>query len=391
MSLLLVVSKLAEEKTGGVQTRIINYSKNLPKFDIKPTILAISKTYPKISKEKYFGTTLYKFPRRKWFIFPWFLVKIIKRHKIDILHILEGACGLLHVLSLFIARLLRLRTGLSLYAGEMTDVALQNKIIPKIKLNLSQKLAQKIAVNSKATASIVPKRYKNKIAIVYPGVNLELLKYKVEKSKTNRINLLYVGRIFRKKGVDDLIKALALVLEQFPHVYLTIVGATAKSEIYKQHAKDLGIKEEVEPDSISVYKKLAEVLGIADKVKFTGEIRNLKKLAEFYSNCDIFLMTSKESKPPSGFESFGCVFLEAALFKKPVIGTRFYGIKEAVVDGSIGLLVEPDNPQDLARAIIKLIKNPDLRKKLGQAGYERTLAHFKDIDSTRQLAGVYKD
>ena len=94
--------------------------------------------------------------------------------------------------------------------------------------------------------------------------------------------------------------------------------------------------------------------------------------------------------PPGGFESFGCVYLEAGLFKKPVIGTKHFGVQEAVRDNYTGLLISENSPKEIAQAIFKLINNPDLRKYLGEINYKRTINNFMDIHSAKQLASVYK-
>lgn len=388
MNILLIVAKLAEEQTGGVQTRVINYVKNLPKFNIIPTLLSIG-DYQKITSSAYFGATLYKFPKssKKSILF---LPKILKKHKINAVHVLEGALGGFQILTILISRLLGKKTGVSFYGGEIWDIEKIKIKKERLKIKLCLALAHRIIVNSKATASLILKKFQKKVKIVYPGVNSEFLKYlNLFKKQDKTINLLFVGRIYRRKGVDNIIKALALVTKQFPDIRLWIVGKNIKNPIYKDEAKKLGLKNNLPAESIAVYKNLAKKLDVANQVKFLGEIKDIKKLAFYYSTCDIFVMTPNLTQPPSGFESFGCVYLEANLFKKPVIGSAHFGVKEAIIDGQTGLLVPEANPEKLAKAIIKLIKSPFLRKKLGQRGFRRVITQFMDINSTEQLVNAY--
>jgi phosphatidylinositol alpha-1,6-mannosyltransferase len=368
LNTLIICSKLSEEQTGGVQTRIINYAKNLPKFGINPHILSIAK-YKNKSESKYRGVPIYKFPHQKSLDLISFLLS--KRGKFKLIHSLEGVTGKQQAYLLFLCKLLRKKVCISLYGGEMFDIIQRKKLFERIRLKTVQLLSSKIIINSKATAQLIPKRFTKKVRIVYPGVNSELLKYKYENIDKNKngYNLLFVGRLIRRKGLDDIIKALSIVTKDFPQATLKIAGEGPNLETYKSLAKKLKVKE---------------------KVKFLGEIKEASQLAKLYSECDIFTMAPKlVQNPPGGFESFGCVYLEAGLFKKPVIGTKHFGVKEAVINGETGILVNENSPQEIATTVIKLLENPELRKKLGENGYQRTKSYFMDVNSTKQLAKVY--
>ena len=75
-------------------------------------------------------------------------------------------------------------------------------------------------------------------------------------------------------------------------------------------------------------------------------------------------------------EGFGIVFLEAALCGKPSVGSRSGGIPEAIEHGKTGILVDPENVDEIARELIRLLKDNDLRIKMGEAAKERVLKHF---------------
>lgn len=367
--MLLMTSRLSEERTGGVQTRIINYAKNLPKFGIKPIILSIS-DYRKREKTLYQNCILYKSPKESLWAFFLFFKTLLKKHKIDIIHVLEGALGFRQILALFLARIFKLKCGISFYGGELWDIEKSKIKSQKLKLKLILMFASNIVVNSKATSKFIPKKFQKKVHIVYPGVNSEFLAYNKEQNsgQQKKFNLLYVGRIIRRKGIDDILRALKIVSRTLPNVELTVVGPDTKSTPHLQLIKELNLQ---------------------NQVRLIGEITDIKTLAKYYSECDVLVMAPKIVQPPCGFESFGCVFLEAGLFKKPVIGTNHFGVCEAVLDGKTGLLVSENNPKEMAKAILKLIENPELRKKLGENNYERTRKCFMDIDSTEQLAKVY--
>ena len=118
---------------------------------------------------------------------------------------------------------------------------------------------------------------------------------------------------------------------------------------------------------------LALRLGVADAVRFVGAIPN-EELALWYSLGEVFVMPSR-SEPPD-VEGFGIVFLEAAACERPVVAARAGGVPDAVADGISGLLVEPNDEEGLARALIELLSDPARRADLGRRARERVLAEF---------------
>jgi phosphatidylinositol alpha-1,6-mannosyltransferase len=107
-------------------------------------------------------------------------------------------------------------------------------------------------------------------------------------------------------------------------------------------------------------------------VKFLGDIPD-EKLGALYSQADIFAMTSMPHK--LSVEGFGLVYLEAGAHGLPVVAHDIGGVPEAVVDNTTGLLVSSDDPGALTAAFARLIADPDLRRRLGDAGRVRALAH----------------
>ncbi len=83
---------------------------------------------------------------------------------------------------------------------------------------------------------------------------------------------------------------------------------------------------------------------------------------------------------PSYREGFGVVALEASAVGLPVIGSHVYGLTDAVVDGATGVLVPPQDSQKLAKAMMELSSDKDLRKTLGAAGKERAKRNFNSAD-----------
>jgi phosphatidyl-myo-inositol dimannoside synthase len=161
------------------------------------------------------------------------------------------------------------------------------------------------------------------------------------------------------KGVDTVIEALPEVITKVPDVQYVIIGSGSDSDRLK---------------------KLAQSVGISNRVHFLGSVDDAM-LRACYRACDIFVM-------PSAKEGFGFVFLEAMQYAKPVIAADMGGSPEVVQDGVTGLLVQYGDVPQLAEAIIRLCLNPELRTKLGRAGYRRLQEKFTFPQFKRTLTGI---
>jgi hypothetical protein len=174
----------------------------------------------------------------------------------------------------------------------------------------------------------------------------------------DQLNILYVGRLEKRKGIDTLFRAIPKVLQEIPAASFTIVG------------KDTDLA----PGGES-YKKY--LLKNTDKkyhkyISFTDFISS-EQLQEYYRNCDIFVA-------PSLYESFGQIYIEAMAWEKPVIGCNAGGIPEVIDDGRTGFVITPDDANELAKRIIAL-RDSSLREQMGMRG-RRTV---EDVFSVRNM------
>ena len=99
---------------------------------------------------------------------------------------------------------------------------------------------------------------------------------------------------------------------------------------------------------------------------------------------DIFVMSSIT-------EGLGTSILDAMACRKPVVGTTAGGIPESVVDGTTGFLVPPRDEVALARAIVQLLRDPDLRARMGDAGFARVSESFGVERMVRETLAVYEE
>ncbi len=177
--------------------------------------------------------------------------------------------------------------------------------------------------------------------------------------------VLFVGRLEARKGIDVLLAAIPLVLGEVPHARFSIVGddtlAGRDGRTYKETFLAGG--------------------DWSGAVRFEGRMDD-DALPGAYSRCDVFVA-------PSRFESFGLVLLEAMRAAKPVIGCDVGGMPEVIDDGKSGLLVPPSDPRALADAIIRLLRDPALRQQMGRAGRERFLASFTSGRMAQESESLY--
>ena len=199
-------------------------------------------------------------------------------------------------------------------------------------------LYQSFVVNSPYLAEQLEKMMPGKDIKVIPNIVDESLA-SLETLENNYI--LFLGRIdIYQKGLDTLLEAFQRVTGH-KQVELVIGGG----------GKD-----------IERLRGMLSRLDLQRQVRLEGMVYGQRK-EELLSSCLFVCM-------PSRFESFGNVAIEAAACAKPIIGTRIPGLRDTVRDGETGILVEADNSEELSQAMLRLLDDSALRRKLGQAGRE---------------------
>ncbi len=346
-------------KEGGVANYLANFCKYLPNDKI--IVLANKQE----NSEHFDHKQNYKIIRTKLyhdFFWPAWLKtigqakKIIKQERIEQIIIS-------HVLPMgYIALLLKLPFIVSLHGY---DILLAKKNPwKKFWASLILQKAKYIIANSHFTKKAILDLgiKEDKITIVYPCPNIkpenlnetEKLIIKRELDLEHKKIMLSVGRLVKRKGFDLVIKALPEVLKQIPNLIYLIVGNG--------------------PERLNL-EKLAEELQVADHLTVIEDVKD-SNLPCYYDLANIFLMPARIINK-TNVEGFGIVYLEANSFAKPVIAAKSGGVEDAVIDGQTGILVNPENVQQISSAILKLFNNPELMNKLGIQGKNRVLAEFQ--------------
>jgi len=171
----------------------------------------------------------------------------------------------------------------------------------------------------------------------------------------------FVGRIVPHKGIKTVLEAWRLLLPDIrSRAYLCFFGAPEHTRM-----QDLVEQAASEPDL---------------HVKYMGHSSDMPA---WYSTMTLLIQ-------PSWHEGWGYNVLEASCFGVPAVGTRISGTVDAILDGRTGLLVPVKDPASMAGAITKLLKDDDLRQRLGQAARERTLNEFSKNEICPLLIQEYK-
>ncbi|MDO8864236.1 glycosyltransferase family 4 protein [Haliea sp. E1-2-M8] len=174
--------------------------------------------------------------------------------------------------------------------------------------------------------------------------------------------LLSVGHLGPIKGHDVTIAAMARIRERWPDALLVIAGDGSAGD----------------------YRRLNDLVGrlnLAEHVRLLGQVHNVP---EWLNICEFFVQPSIE-------EGFGLVFVEAGACRKAVVATAVGGIKDIIVDGQTGLLVEPRDADALAAAMDCLLQAPKRTSAFGEAGLHRVQASFSLDSMAAKYDGLFQN
>jgi phosphatidylinositol alpha-1,6-mannosyltransferase len=176
--------------------------------------------------------------------------------------------------------------------------------------------------------------------------------------------LVTVARLVPHKGIDTAIRALALLAPRYPDVRYAIVGQG-------------GYRPALE--------ELARRVGVADRVHFLSDVSE-PRLPLAYALADVYVGVSRRTERE--VEGFGIALLEAQAAGKPVVGGRSGGIPDAVREGETGLLVDPEDPAEVARAIAVFLEDPGRAAAFGRAGRTAVESHYNWARVVRDLRAI---
>ena len=314
----------------------------------------------------------------RWLQVPFFvlamslaLVRLCRRERPDVIHahwiIPQG------LVAVVIAKVLKIPVVITLHGGDV--FSLRGNLLGKLK-QYALRHCQAWTANTQTTASALHTLGTVSHPHIVPmGVDVE--QFAGDKADVGVINsknnnarvILFVGRLVEKKGVSDLIDAYAkLRLEERQGTILWIIGdGTLRLSLERQ----------------------AAALKIHDQVRFLGYIAN-DQLPAYYAAAEIFVAPSIIDRS-GDTEGQGVVIIEAMASGVPVVAYKSGGIPDVISDEQTGLLVEPGNTQALSNAITRLLRDTDLRVRLGSAGREHVCRHYTWKTIAKQFMSIFTD
>jgi len=176
----------------------------------------------------------------------------------------------------------------------------------------------------------------------------------------------FIGRLVREKGIEELLRAMGKVVREIPEAKLLVVGDTLRSD------RDRRAKERL--------RRIIGENGLEGSIVFAGYREDVPALL---SIIDLFVL-------PSYREGMPRTIIEAMAAGKPVVATDIRGCREEVVDGETGLLVPVRDPDALAEAIMRILADDDLARRMGEAGRKRAKDEFDEQAVLDRQIDAYK-
>lgn len=362
-----ILQTIRQGQIGGGESHLLSLVENLDRTRFEPVVLSFTDG-PMVDRLKQMGVqTEVIFTEKPFDISKWKKVKqFIQQNDISLVH----AHGTRANSNVFWAtRKLKLPLVYTIHGWSFHDD--QQPLIRKIRVMGEQLLTNKSDVNISVSASNqqTGKKYFPKFNSVVINNGIDQKKFDPTRTFKNirqELNiaedatlLLFVARFIHQKQPLKLIEAFAKAQQQNPKLQLLMVGDGDQKATALQMVKDLNIENKV------IFQP------------FRQDVPDVLKAA------DIFIL-------PSLWEGLPIGLLEAMAMGKAIIGTQVDGTSEVIRDNENGVLISTDGLEgNLAKAIVGLAADSELRRRLGEAARNTVSASFSAGNMTREIEGIY--
>jgi phosphatidylinositol alpha-mannosyltransferase len=266
------------------------------------------------------------------------LRRIFAREKFDVVHVHGIFAPILPLYSHLVSKAVTIHTFHAAF-----DSSIGYNFFKKLLQKLIKKVDGIIAVSNTARDSIakyIPTNY----TIIPNGVDTRRFNpenKKIKKFSDKNPIILFVGRFEPRKGLKYLFLSFNQIIKKIPDAILVVVGKGRLKEYYRSFLSK-------------------EAVG---NVFFEGKV-SMEALPSYFTTCDVFC------SPAYTGESFGIILLEALASGKPVVASDIPGYRNIINSGSNGLLVEPKNPEEITKGILKILEDKKLERRFIEKGLE---------------------
>lgn len=287
--------------------------------------------------------------------------RILKQEKFDIVHAHEPAAPLLCPIVLRHSHAINVGT---FHAYRETNTVYQ--MARPLLRPVYSKLDGRIFV-SEAVRDFTLAQFPGDYRIIPNGIDFERFAnpnlQPIERFNDGRPNILFVGRLDKRKGFRHLIRAFPHIKREIPDARLIVVGAFDDKDKapFIRYARTHRLRS----------------------IHFVGYVSR-ELLPRYYRTAHLFCA------PSTGFESFGIVLLEAMAAGLPIVASDIAGYRQVLTDGKEGRLVPPEDPEAIARAAFELLSKPDLRRQMAAQG-RVTAAQYDWVHIADQVLAYYQD
>jgi len=352
---------------GGMEVKIYEVSKGLVKRGHQVALLTIRRETKTSKHELIQGVDVYRFKLTGLFVLPKFL-HLMTTRKVNLIHIhFMWRTGLLCAL---VGRLLGKPTVLGLAGSDVYHPLIHPKFLSPFYLKVVKTIINLLITTSE---DLKEKALKNgfppRILAIPQGVDLERFDFKIEREKTREQLgvskeplVLSVAQLIPRKGLAYLIRAVPEVLKSVPNVKFIIAGEGPERPKLEEEIKHLEI---------------------GNTVKLVGGAP-YDMVPKFYAAADVFVL-------PTLYDAMPHAVYEAMAMEKPVVATKVGGIPEVIESGSDGLLVDAEKPDEIAKAIITFLKNPELATRLGKNALKKIKEGYTWEKIVQQYEQAYEE
>ncbi len=298
------------------------------------------------------------------------MLKIIKEFRPNVIHSASPKANFISSILVLFIKLDKLIISISglgyLFTGNNKSfLTIFKKILFSLIIRSSIKNQKKnIIVQNKDDLKIIKNELnlsKKEIVLIKGGSGVNLDKYKNLKKKNNK-TVLMVSRIVANKGINEFLNSAKILKKKYPDWKFIIVGGL-----------DYKSPDSINKNFLNKFRK-KNIVRIFD---YKSDILN------YYKNAEIFCLPSyREGMPKTVLEASSCGL--------PVVTTDTIGCRDSIVNNFTGLLCKPFDPNDLAKKIEILIKDKNLRKKLGKNGKKYAKSNFAINSVTNKIFNLYK-